>query len=204
MKQNSNSFSLFKQLTKISWIIFIIGIIWFFIPSILGPLFSRDYYFNYKMYKEKEVKVDTMALISGAKSNKYHFRGLIFKKEQFYVSAKNDTKMDSIFQINDHKLLVFFKDYESPAYFVEDDFQEMTFKTIWYPILRNLGIFILIMINFFFWRYKYHQAILATGVSLKEYEKQMESKRPKRKTLSEEYEELMQKENEKKHKSDEN
>jgi len=133
-------------------------------------------------------KLDTMEITPGAK-NRYHFIGKIYKKKNFYVKAKDDRRMDSLFEANSHHLLVFFKDYESPAYFVEDDFQEMTFKTIWQPELIKLGISVLIILNFFFWKHKYYQAILATGISIEEY---MELHR--RKTLREE---LREKENEK-------
>lgn len=190
---------LFGFLTKTLAIITIAGSV-FILGGAISSFFQFDAHWQYSRYNKVYMKFDTLQNFgtrylsyAGLKISNPNFEAVSFTHDQKYAY-----KMDSIFQANNHKLWVFFKDYESPAYFVEDEFQEMSFKTIWLPVLRNLGIFILIVLNFFFWRHKYHQAILATGMSLDEYARLQESKRPKRKSLSEEYEEIMKKENEKK------
>jgi hypothetical protein len=196
---------IFRFLTIISaFIIFCT----FLIPigSIGLIITEKDAHFSFNKYKKVKINIDTIEIYDGSKGA-IRFIGKKKSHKNFKIIAfglwgdgnpKNYERISAAFQANNHKLWIFFKDYESPAYFVEDEFQEMSFKTIWLPVLRNLGIFILIVLNFFFWRHKYHQAILATGMSLDEYSRLQESKRPKRKSLSEEYEEIMKRENEKK------
>lgn len=205
MIQKNNKIETNQLIGSFSFIILLLFAVWILIPLTFAPLVSGDFYFNYKNYKKIEMQIDTLETIDASKGS-IAFRGKVKKRVNFYVTRYKVwfrdnpnfyNYMDSIFHANNHKLLVFFKDYESPAYFVEDDFQEMSFKTIWVPALIKLGIFILILLNFLFWRRQYHQAILATGMTVKEYEAIEKAKRPKRKSLQEEYEELMKKENEK-------
>lgn len=176
----------------------IIGIV-FFVGFGFSSLAQHDAYYGFHSYKKKYIKFDSLInygsryVSYGALINKYeNFECVSFTHNQEYAK-----KMDSIFVNQKKYLTIFFKDYESPAYFVEDDFQEMSFKTIWVPALIKLGIFVLTLLNFLYWRRQYHQAILATGMTVKEYEAIEKAKRPKRKSLQEEYEELMKKENEK-------
>lgn len=193
------SIKLFGFLTKTLATLTIAGSV-FILGGAISTFFQFDAHWQYSGYNKVYMKFDTLQNFgtrylsyAGLKLSNPNFEAVSFTHDQKYAY-----KMDSIFLANEKKLWVFFKDYESPAYFVEDEFQEMSFKSIWLPVLRNLGIFILIVLNFFFWRHKYHQAILATGMSLDEYSRLQESKRPKRKSLSEEYEEIMKRENEKK------
>lgn len=165
----------------------------------LSILSEYNIHFRFNSYEKVYLKFDTLInagtryISYSAKINSFpNFEAVSFTHNQKFAK-----KLDSVFKAQNNHLLVFFKDYESPAYFIEDDFQEISFVRIWKPILSASLFVMIIFLFFFFWRYKYRQAILATGVSLEEYHKQMEAQRPKRKSLSEEYEELMKKENEK-------